>query len=394
MRYRELFAGVLTLASLSQLVACGGSVNAGGPSGRVDAGIDSGAHTTEGGTRSFDATKPDAARMDAKRASDAVTPEAGPPFAFDALELPQPYPAGCPDAATDACIPFCTPTVTFLFQTSNTYGHALTIGYQMVGGGGGAGSSCGGGGFSVGGGGGSSAILSDATLVAVAAGGAGGPSGMGADGGAALSGANGDVVTGTFNLAHDATLSVYVGGGGGGGTSEGEVGATCSGGGGGSGYYGGGGGGVSAVPCSLDGSVCESSGGGVQGGLGAGGGVNGGSGFGGGGGPGFSMSGIDVSGGGGGGDGNEGGLGASQGGGGGGGFGAGGGNGNGSGGGGGSYGGLGVCGEGFEGCGGVSEGAVTWTTATVLPSAAGVAGGGNGGLVILTYTPPDGVCRL
>jgi hypothetical protein len=105
MRYRELFAGVLTLASLSRFVACGGSVNAGGTSGRIDAGIDSGAHTTEGGTKSFDATKPDAGRMDAKRASDAMTPEAGHLLAFDALELPQPYPAGCADAAADACIP-------------------------------------------------------------------------------------------------------------------------------------------------------------------------------------------------------------------------------------------------------------------------------------------------
>lgn len=117
------------------------------------------------------------------------------------------------------------------------------------------------------------------------------------------------------------------------------------------------------------------------------------------------MSGGDVSGGGEGGAGTEGGLGASQGGGGGGGFGGAGGNGDGSGGGGGSYGGDGSCGEGFIYCGSIlgPQGARAWETATALPSAAGAGGegtfpasgwGGNGGLVILTYTPPDGVCRL
>src|ERR1035441_6922188 len=110
MRKRGVWAGVFGLTAFSQLVACGGSVNAGGPPGRIDAGNESGVRTTEGGTRSFDSTKPDAGRMDAKRASDAVIPEAGPPFAFDALELPQPYPAGCAGAAADARRPLSAPT--------------------------------------------------------------------------------------------------------------------------------------------------------------------------------------------------------------------------------------------------------------------------------------------
>jgi hypothetical protein len=101
--------------------------------------------------------------------------------------------------------------------------------------------------------------------------------------------------------------------------------------------------------------------------------------------------------------------------GGGGGFGGGGGTGPlgfGAGGNGGTAGGNGGCGCGCTGAAcydspGSSAGANTWATATMLPLAAGTGGaggpaqwgegrafGGNGGLVILTYTPPDGVCRL
>lgn len=59
----------------------------------------------------------------------------------------------------------------------------------------------------------------------------------------------------------------------------------------------------------------------------------------------------------------------------------------------------------YLGAGGL--GSNTWATVTTLPDAAGAGGqagyvtgaeysafGGNGGLVILKYTPPDGVCRL
>jgi hypothetical protein len=63
-----------------------------------------------------------------------------------------------------------------------------------------------------------------------------------------------------------------------------------------------------------------------------------------------------------------------------------------------------------DACGTGALGSATWTTATTLSATAGAGGapggygygpqpgtegnGGNSGLVILTYSPPDGVCRL
>jgi hypothetical protein len=271
------------------------------------------------------------------------------------------------------CVPPCMTTVASVLSVANPYASAISVSYAMVGGGGGVG---GGPNFwAAGGGGGSSAILNGPSLVAEAAGGAGGSAG-----GSIVPGGNGTTQTGSFMLDAGATLAVNVGGGGGGGGWD-------FGGGGGSGWFGGGGGGE------LGGTGMGGGGGSTAGGAGGGDGATSGSSQAGGvGGP-VAQAGM-------GGSGATGGAGASvwDGGGGGGGFGGGG----------------GACTNDFTdlpSSGGTSGanattvvsvpgglGATTWTPSLSLPPAAGAGGastagqGGNGGLVILTYTSPTQVC--
>ncbi len=251
----------------------------------------------------------------------------------------------------------CTLVVTSSLDEMSSYGSALTVTYTMVGAGGGAGSGVTNG--AGGGGGGSSAVLAGGILVDYAAGGAGGSQ--------LTLGVAGLPATGTFVLAASEELTVYVGGGGGGG--YGVRGADGHEGAGGSGYYGGGGAGD---------------------GVGGGGGTNVG-GTPGGTAPDIGVAGTEGAGGEStppnapqGGDGPTGGAAGVTGGGGGGGGGYGGG-----GGGDGSAGGSsGAPTSPAADCG---SGALSWSTATALPPAAGAGGateetGGNGGLVILTYT--------
>jgi hypothetical protein len=270
----------------------------------------------------------------------------------------------CPANQTcsgNSCKVQCTKTVTTTLNVVNPYGATLLISYAMVGGGGGLAS------YGGGGGGGSSAIVLDTTLYDFAPGGAGGD--------------NGQTEIGTLSLGASSTIHVFVGGGGG------SAGANA-GGGGGSGYYGGGGGGLST-----------GGGGGTNAGGGAGTGCTpaataGYSQHGGDGACGASYSGKGGAGG------TGGATGSGNGSGGGGGFGGGGGGGNtngagpndGTGGSNGANGGNSVNGGGL--------GSNNWASATTLPTAAGqggiygTRGGGNGGLVILTYASPTGACSL
>ena len=342
-----------------------------------------------------------------------------------------------PFCSRGGCATVCTTTVTSALSEPNPYGQAITVAYSMVGGGGGGPGSYGPGintnVCAGGGGGGSSAIVAAGAVVDVAAGGGGGASTETSG----QVGGSGTAVSGSFDLALQATLAVYVGGGGGGAYAD-------KGGGGASGYYGGGGGsGDLPGGGGIDGGLvyfdagavfCGGGGGGsdlggaageVTGDPSVGGpvaGIAGGedSGGNGGGSIGVLYPGQSNWGGGNGGNGDNGGppngyFEAYGAGGGGGGFGGGGG-------GGGCEGPVyyyGIC----DGAAGGSEGmngqtlpgegpgglgATTWAAATTLPGAAGAGGvwvipgsgpwafgsGGNAGLVILTYTPPDGVCRL
>ncbi len=280
--------------------------------------------------------------------------------------------AGSPDAGAPTT---CTLGVTSALSIANPFGSTVPVTYSMVGAGGGAGG--GSGGWGGGGGGGSSAVLDNGGIVAFAPGGNGG-----AGGGFANAGGAGKAASGSFSLAAAHTLAVYVGGGGGGGGYD-------YGGGGGSGWFGGGGG--EPYPYSSGGGT----GGSNTGGIGYNGATNGGSLVGGNGG----YSGVGGFGGNAGNGGN-------------------GGSGWDSGGGGGGFGGGGGATSGPYGAflpptaGGTNGGdslaslptlgalgSLNWALQKSVPPAAGAPGtiqgtGGNAGLVILTYTSPNGQCSM
>jgi hypothetical protein len=267
----------------------------------------------------------------------------------------------------------CTTTVTSVLNETSPYGTSISVSYSMVGGGGGAGG--GAGYWANGGGGGSSAILAGGSIVNYASGGTGG-----AEGDPVTPGTSGTTASGSFTLSASANLTVYVGGAGGGGGWD-------FGSGGGSGYFGGGGGADLRV---------QGPSGGVGGSNVGGAGINGAT-------SGSSLAGGSsqrVAGG-------RGGIAGTGG--------AGGNRWDGGGGGGGFGGGGGACfndGSSLPSAGGSNGasannvatsigglGASTWASSTTLPAAAGAGGstdgqGGNAGLVILTYTPPNGTCSL
>jgi hypothetical protein len=260
----------------------------------------------------------------------------------------------------------CTTVITSSYNMTTSFPSDINVSYQMVGGGGGEGG--GSGGWGAGGGGGSSAIVDQGVTIDYAAGGSGGAEGGGSPGG------NGASAQGTFTLAAGDSLAVYVGGGGG---SSGYN----QGGGGGAGFFGGGGGGPYAQ-----------GGGGGGGGTNAGGaggnGATSGSSFTGGNGQ-YSPSGL-------GGQSAAGGAGGPS---------------SDKGGGGGGFGGGGGASDVFSNAqptaGGSSGanasntgtslgglGATNWAADSTLPAAAGAGAtvqgqGGNGGLVILTYSAPS-----
>ncbi len=271
----------------------------------------------------------------------------------------------------------CTKTITTTYNKANPYGALVRVCYDVAGGAGG-----GGGG---GGGGGSSAVLVNNVVAASADGGDGFQPGKRS--------------SGMFILPAGAAMTAYVGGGG--GTGD------CSGGGGGAGFhsgtatggcvecgsgYGKGGSGTTGglLPVGGNGGsgicTCWSNGGRGGNGLSGGapcsapmcnGGGNGGGGFGSGGG-GIALSNYPV--------GPyycQGFVGAA----------------------GGSSGGNGAISP-YQGNGTPSAvsypaalGANNWAAATTLPTEAGARppsnySGGNAGLIILTYDPPDGVCSF
>lgn len=264
----------------------------------------------------------------------------------------------------DSCLTLCTKTVTSMLNETSPYATPIVLTYSMIGGGGGgaAGSS----GFGGAGGGSSAIVVLVAGGTAVANGGVGGGDGVKA--------------SGTFTLTGGVNLTVYVGGGGGGGV---DFNGGLVGGGGGSGYYGGGGGSPAGNP---------------TGGSSAGGSATGDG----------STPGKTLAGGNGGqvGEVYVGGLGGNAGSGG-----AAGGDGSGGGGGGFGGGGGGQNQTAFQPSGGGGSnggdgppsasgglGALTWSSSTTLPAAAGLAGpphtGGNAGLVILSYVLASGTCLL
>jgi hypothetical protein len=275
---------------------------------------------------------------------------------------------GSPNCLQGTCSsnPICTLPFTVSGTQQNPYNQPMQIGYMLVGGGGGGG---GNGNAYGGGGGGSSAIVAGDTII-VAAGGAGGGGGSSPEGVSATP----VIGLGTFSLAANASVAVYVGGGGGGGTGGG-------GGGGGSGYFAGGGGslpgggagGTAAVGAAGTGTIQGTAGAGTTGGNGGNttcGGKGGNSTAGGG----MLMEASCTSFGGGGGS-----------------VGGGGGEANAT-----SYpgGAPGVGGAPLSGGGGVGAG--KYSPSPPLSSAAGQGGaalqGGNAGYVMLQFVAPNGTC--
>jgi hypothetical protein len=271
----------------------------------------------------------------------------------------------CSTCTIGAC--GCVKTITSTLSTTSPFSAPVTIHYEMIGGGGGGGGAANNSGSGAGGGGGGSSEIvfgSGAGSPIVAQGGAGGATGPAAS--TAYPGERPAPAAGSFVLTAGQTLAVYVGGGGGGVSSA--SGNGCGGAGGPDGQ--GGLGGLGASPGIAGGGTKTDPGNHCTGANGAAGG----------------LSSTDATYGGGGG---------------------------------GGYGGGGDQGKcpGVNNCTGGSSGgnstnaapdrggygADTWAAAKVLPTEAGAGGaagtygptsvsggGGNAGLVILTYTAPAG----